>query len=153
MKYHIYTRVYDKEGNIFADNANFIEAMNYIPANELTDVEPVPGGEQYGRAKMIFKGTRRGRGTVEAELIRPGKGAEHLRAYDITARVIWGDREIAKGQEIEFIELLDYIKINKCEIVERTRGNLTVNGMTFYSNFEGYMNKGNRIEVIITGLN
>lgn len=151
MKYHIYTRVYGKDGKIFADNANFIEALNYIRANELTDVEPVPEGGA-GRGKMIFKGTRRGKGTVEAELIRPEESPGNLQAYDITARIIWGDTEIAKGQKIDFLELLGYIKFNECEIIERTPGNLTVNEMTFYSNFEGHRNNSNRIEVIITRL-
>ena len=142
MEYSIYTRTY-RNGELFTDtrNTDFITALNYIRAQELTDIDFKEDEETPSKAKLIFSG-KKGL-TVEAEITEPKDTGE---IYDITTRIYLDNKEVAKGQDVNFIELLGYIKLHRYEIIERTQGNLTVNGIVFYR--PG--NRRNRVEALIT---
>ena len=152
MKYYIYTTVQEKDGATLADtpNTDFIDALNYIRAEELQEVEYRAEDDRTDTAKLIFRGRSRGR-TIEATLTEAGENTlPGVSLYDITTRIFWNNAEIAKGQNISFIELLGYIKLHQCKVIGQTRGNMTANGLTFYNCFAGRENRRNRIEATIT---
>ncbi len=153
MRYCIYTRIY-KDGEIFTDtpNTDFITALGYIKADRLTEIEIASVSDAMGQATLIFGGHgRRSSYSLAADFIRPGAGGgtDRLLAYDLETHIIWGDEILARDQKIDFLEILAYMRLNECEIIDRTRGNLAENRMTFYSNFAGRKKTENRIEVII----
>lgn len=153
-QYSIYTRIYKDNGEPFINdpNTDFITALNYIRANELQDVEFLPDEEDPGRARMIFTGTDRKRLTVVADITRREEIGEAKRDYDIQTRIFWDNEEVAKGQDVDFIDLLGYIKFNCYDILERPRGNLASIEMTFYSNMGKKVNRRNRIEATVTAM-
>lgn len=151
MKYFIYTTVKDREGETIADGTELITALDYIRADELQDVEFIADDLEPGTAKLILAGRNKGR-IAEVTIAEPEAGREGMHPYDIATRIFWHNKEMTKGQEVSFIELLGYIKLHRYEIIEKTRGNLTENVITFYNCFAGRENRRNRIEATITKL-
>ena len=152
MRFYIYTKVIDRDGRTIADteNTDFITALDYIRADELQEVEYRAEENEPDSARLIFSGKNKGR-TIEVTITEAeGITLPGVFLYDIDTRIYWKNKEIAKGQEISFIELLGYIKVNRHEIIKKNRGNLPVNEIAFYCNFAGRENRRNRIEATIT---
>lgn len=152
MKYYIYTTVKDRDGKILADSpdTDFITALDYIRADGLQEVEYRTEDSRPDTAKLIFSGKSKGR-TIEATITEAEENTlPGVHLYDIATRIFWHNKEMTKGQDISFIELLGFIRVNQYKGIEKTPGNRTVNGLTFYSCFAGRENRRNRIEATVT---
>lgn len=149
MTFFINTDVMDKEGRVLAANVDFMNALDYIRVCRL-DVEYTVNKNS---ATLTFKGKSQGR-SIQATITDTKKSANGQggRLYDIAPRVYWHGKNIAKGLQLNFIELLGYIKVHRHEIVKKERGNYDINVIVFYGNFNMNGYRRNRIEATVTRL-